>query len=336
LTKVRVRGTLGGMPWTPPALVGEFKSSSGRTVLQYYSVTISGTIRGVVSAPAGFELVEVLLTGFTLEADSHEAPAAHAAAEVQKFRYDPQSGDLEIGVAATLTTDGQPWTAEVTFVVVLTDSDAGRFTLIDTGCNGTAQCSITRLLAGAIPPGMQYIGLATQIWDVAAQHGAVPVNGIAGHKNALSVNPPDVWVDFMGVFRDGAWANDMFCEWRAVVIAFRPTEMTQVPTSLPNQFTMLGTNQVARRSITNQAPAPPGVAVTGMLDAFDGFTALFSQAIGGPEHPIWMLEASAAPPILAPSGPVTTYGVFMGTKYGDLTSTQPFLFQLSRAAGFLH
>lgn len=322
----------------PPTLVGEFKSSSGRAILQYYSYTVTtgGTFRGGISVPTGFDQVEVLLTGFTLTTDSHEAPIQQGAVSVQKFLYDALTGDLEIGVSVQFVTDGQGQDAEVTFVVILTDAAAAHFTRISTGCVGTAECNITRLLAGAVPAGMRYVGLGTQIWNLGSRSGAVPLNGIAGHENAISVNPPHVWVDFIGALRDGAWQNDIFLEWQAVVVAFDPSEMTQAPSSLPNQYTFLGTNLVTRQSFSNQASSPSGAPVRGFLDALDGFILLFSQSINGPEYPIWMIEASASAPILAPNGALTTYGAFLGTRFGDTVNTAPYFMQISRVAGFLH
>jgi hypothetical protein len=182
---------------------------------------------------------------------------------------------------------------------------------------------------------MQYIGLATQIWDLGSRVGAVPLNGIAAHMNGISVNPPSFGIDFAGAVRNGAWTNDMFFEWQALVIAFDPTEMTRAPTWLPNQYTFIG-KHASRLDLVDGAPAPAGPIVTGFLDAFEGFILLFSWAIGGPEYPVWMIEASAVPPILAPSAAITEYGIFLGTTFGDTTNTAPYEFQVSRAAGFLH
>jgi hypothetical protein len=322
-------------PPTPPSLVREFTSSSGRTVLQYYSCTAPGSFRGVLQAPAGFEQVEVLLTGFTLATDLHVARVERAAVNVQKFRYDPQTGELELGVRGQLATDGQTWRADVTFVVILTDSTAAHFTRLSTGCGATAECNISQQLAGAIPSGMQYIGLATQIWDLGSRAGAVPLNGIAAHMNAISVNPPNFGIDFAGALRNGAWTNDMFFEWQALTIAFDPTEMTRAPTWLPNQYTFIG-KHASRLYLVDGAPAPAGPIITGFLDAFEGLVLLFSWAIGGPEYPVWMIEASAVAPVLSPSGATTEYGILLGTTFGDTANTAPYEFQVSRAAGFLH
>jgi hypothetical protein len=113
-------------PPTPPTLVGEFTSSSRRTILQYYSHAAPGPFRGVLSVPAGFNQVEVLLAGSSLATDSREAPVNRARVYVQRFDYDAQTGDLEVGMAAELVTDGQGWNGEVTFVVILADDTAAR------------------------------------------------------------------------------------------------------------------------------------------------------------------------------------------------------------------
>jgi hypothetical protein len=94
-------------PPTPPTLVGEFTSSSRRTILQYYSHAAPGPFRGVLSVPAGFNQVEVLLAGCSPATDSREAPVNRARVYVPRFRYDAQTGDLEVGMAAELVTDGQ-------------------------------------------------------------------------------------------------------------------------------------------------------------------------------------------------------------------------------------
>jgi len=78
-----------------------------RTILQYYSYAAPGPFRGVLSVPAGFNQVEVLLAGCSLATDSREAPVNRARVYVPRFRYDAQTGDLEVGMAAELVTDGQ-------------------------------------------------------------------------------------------------------------------------------------------------------------------------------------------------------------------------------------
>jgi hypothetical protein len=331
-------------PGTPttPVLAGQFQSSSGRTVLQYYrhSFPAGGpsSFRGPVQMLAGFDQAEVFLCGFTVTTDAHEAEVARVSVNVQKFRYDAQTGVMELGVSTQFATDGQGFAADVTFVVIFTDAAAARFSRISSGCGGTAECNIVRSVPNAVPAGMQYIGIATQIWDVGCRTGNELINGISGDVANLAVNPPTVFVDFAGVLRNGAWTNDMFCEWQGAVIAFDPTEMTRAVTSLPFQYTILAFHVATRQTFSNQAPAPPNTVVKGFLDAFQGPTLLYSQAINGPETPPWMIEASATAPIMGPSGAISQYGVFLGSRFGDAVNAMPpdYGFQISRAAGFLH
>ena len=70
-----------------PVPAGHFQSSSGRTMLEYFRhVFPAGTpssFRGPLQVPAGFDQVEILLCGFTLSTEVHEAPARRAAVNVQ-------------------------------------------------------------------------------------------------------------------------------------------------------------------------------------------------------------------------------------------------------------
>jgi hypothetical protein len=87
----------------------------------------------------------------------------------------------------------------------------------------------------------------------------MPLNGIAVHHDGFAVHPPGFWVNWAGALRNGDWTDEMFLEWQAVVIAFDPTEMTEAPSSLPHQHTILSGFQCAnRQSIPNQCPAPLG------------------------------------------------------------------------------
>ena len=243
-----------------PVPAGHFQSSSGRTMLEYFRhVFPAGTpssFRGPLQVPAGFDQVEILLCGFTLSTEVHEAPARRAAVNVQNFGYDVTTGILDVGVTTQLVTDGQGAMSEVTFVVVLTDSAAARFSEIAASCGGNAECDIIRLVNSAVPAGMQYIGVATQIWDVGVSSGpTIPVNGIAGDIAGLAVGAPSVWLQYLGALRNGAWTNSMFCEWRGVVIAFDPAEISRFPTpNLPYQYTFLGQHQSARQVIAARLP----------------------------------------------------------------------------------
>jgi hypothetical protein len=325
-----------------PVLTAQFQSTSGRTALQYFQQTFPAgapsSFRGPVQVLPGFDQVEVFLCGFTLATDAHEAPLGRAAVNIQKFGYDAQTGVLEAGVTTQFATDGQGATSEATFVVVLTDATAARFSRISTGCGGTGECDIVRQVGSAVPTGMQYIAIATQIWDVGVRSGpGIPLNGIAGDVVSLAVNPPAVWFQYIGALRNGAWTDDMFCEWQGMVIAFDPAEMTPVTTNLPYQYTFLGQHQATRQVMPSGAVAPAGVPSVGFLDAHQGCFLFHSQAINGPESPVWMLEASASAPIMGPNSALTTYGVFLGSRFGDSVNAVPdYGFQISRAVGFLH
>ena len=323
-----------------PVPMGQFLSSSGRTALLYYRHTfpagVPSSFRGLVPGAAGFDQAEVLLCGFTLAADAHEARVGHVSAGVQRYSYDPQNGELEIGVTTMFATDGQGATSDVTFVAIFTDATAARFSTIAASCGGAAQCHIVRQLGNAVPPGMQYIGIASQLFDVGAG-SPVPVNGIAGDLDSLTVSSPTISLDYLGALRNGAFMNDMFCEWRGTVIAFDPAEMTRPVTSLPNQYTFLSQGQPQRVGFYGHAAATPSLPTTGFLDALQGCSLLYSQSINGPETPIWMIEASAQAPILAPNGALTEYGIFLGSIFGDAVNAAPnFGFQISRTVGFLH
>jgi hypothetical protein len=327
------------MPPTPtpppsPTLIGEFTSSSGRTILRYYNHRPSAVSRHAIPTPPGFEQVEVLLTGFTVATDSQEAPIRRVAAQARKVTYEVETGYLVVQVAAQIESDGQASSADVTFVVILTDADAARFTRIDTGCGGDSACHVSRRLRHAVPPGMEYIGLGVVGLGLGTADGdAIPLNTIAAQRDTLWVDPPSLDLDYAFVLSDGAGANPMFCEWAAQVVAFDPREMTQGPTYLSNQYTFAGAS-VAEQRFVSETPMPPN-AVTGFLDALDGFQFSFFQA-PGEEHPIWRVEVSAATPILGPNGVISQYGVFLGTTFGDEKKTEPYMWQLSRAAGFLH
>jgi hypothetical protein len=102
--------------------------------------------------------------------------------------------------------------------------------------------------------------VATQIRDVGTSTGpAIAVNGIGGDIASLAVSAPSVWLQYLTVLRNEAWANDMFSEWRAVAIAFDPAEISRFPTNLPYQYIYLGQHQSARQVISGSVSVPPGV-----------------------------------------------------------------------------
>src|SRR4051794_29370745 len=84
---------------TPPTLVSQFTSSSGRTVLQYFRFNATQAFRGPIQVAPGFELVEVALVGHELHTDNHVAPVHRAAVNIHRFTYDATTGKLEVGVA---------------------------------------------------------------------------------------------------------------------------------------------------------------------------------------------------------------------------------------------
>ena len=307
-----------------PTFVSRIESSSGLTALHYYRYTATEGFRGNVQAGANFDLVDVALVGYDLRTDHHAAPVQRAAVNVQMFRYDAPSGEVEVGVNPQLHTDGQGWTADVCFVVIATSSSVAHFTPIGGSGAGSGTAVIARRAFNAIPAGMEYVGLATQIWDLGSDAGAVPVNTLAAHHDGLTIAKPNCSVDYVGTFRDGHSTNQMFFEWQAVLLAFNPNEMTRVTTTLPNQYTWIG-GGVTRQAFASHAPSPPaGKPVTGFLDTDEGTVLQFGPAFGGPsgpEHPIWMIESSAQPPILGPASAITEYGTFIGTTFGDATKT---------------
>ena len=324
-----------------PLLTGQFQSSSGRTVLSYYRHAFSGgsptSFRGTVQLTPGFDQVEVLLCGFSLAADWHEAEVGRVAVNVQKFGYDAQTGALELGITTQFVTDGQTSSSEVTFVVIMTDVRAARFSPISTGCGGVAECNITTSVPVAVPTGMEYIGIGTQIWDVGSDSGPVPMNAVGGDVASLTVGLPSVAFDFLGVLRNGTFTNRMFCEWQGLVVAFDPAELTRAITPLQYQYTFLGHHVGARQFFYNQAQSPTNQPNTGFLDASQGSSLLFSQSINGPEERIWFIESSAEAPLLTPTGSITRYGVFLSSRYGETQVAAPdYTFQVSRLAGFLH
>ena len=155
--------------------------------------------------------------------------------------------------------------------------------------------------------------VATQIRDVGTSTGpAIAVNGIGGDIASLAVSAPSVWLQYLTVLRNEAWANDIFGELRAVAIAFDPAEISRFPTNLPYQYIYLGQHQSARQVISGSVSAPPGVPpFVGFIDAFQGFSLLLSQAINGPETLVWIIEPSASVPIIRPNGVLAQYGVFL-------------------------
>jgi hypothetical protein len=183
----------------PPLLTQVFRSTSGRTLIQYYTYK-SGTcgagtscnFRGILPLPAGFAQVEVFLTGFTLEAGTSAEKVKRISAKVKKYQYDSSGGQMEVGVTGRFETETmQQYSYQISFVVLLTNAQA-LFTHIGDTCLGVAQCLITALLPGSIPPTMHYIGLGTHLFDLRSMSEPLSINALSMHVDPIRVQPPDV------------------------------------------------------------------------------------------------------------------------------------------------
>lgn len=338
--------TLGSSCSTPsahqPTLSEEFRSSSGRTVIQYYTYDSGpcGTgsncdFRDILKVPAGFDQVEVFLSGFKIQSATSTDKISRVASRVQKYRYDANTGDLELGVNAQLATDSaQPYSYQTTFAVILTDAGAAIFTQVGGGCRDIAKCNITGTYPGAVPPGMQFIGLGTRMFDLGSDSGPLAINTLSAHINSLNITSlPDVQLDFLCSLQDASGANVMFSEWDASIIAFDPAEMERNNSPMFPQFSFLGHGVSVRQDITNHVQTPTATPITGFLDAFEGLSLFYAA---GQEHDIWMIESSALNfSINPPNTAITKYGIFLGTRFGDTQNAQTYSFQESRAVGLL-
>jgi hypothetical protein len=320
-------------------------------VIEYYrydsGLCAPGTncdFRDVISVPSGFDQAEVFLSGFQLGTEVQEDAVERITAAVQKHRYDAATGELEMSVFSRLASGmGQNYSYRVTFVLILTGATVATFTPIGGGCIGTASCSITDTLQGAVPAGMHYIGLATRNWDFGSDSGPLRINTISGHVNNVVVGATDVDIDYMFFLHDASAQNEMFAEWGAAVIAFDPAEMGQHGASLFPQYTFFGRSTPDRQGWTEHHTNPSGSPISGFLDAFEGLSlfdpsALRPQPPPWVDKPIWLIESSAegfANYPFAPYVALTTYGIFLGTQFGNTSTAAPFAFQESRALGFL-
>jgi hypothetical protein len=331
-----------------PMLTQRFVSSSGRTAILYFTYDaapcgggVSCGFRGLIKVFRGYDQAEVFLSGFRLEGLRQADAVSQATVSVQKFRYDPVTGAMEVGVSSGIgTASGQQYATSVTFVVLLTRLGVASFTPISTGCGGVASCSITRSLPGAVPAGMQYIGLATSNWSLGSS-GPLVLNTLSGHIDALTVSGPQVDLRYLCMMQDGSAANRMWCEWSAKVVAFDPTEMEQNGSSLFPQYTFLGWNTPSRQAWTEHATSPSRTRLTGFLDAFEGLTLTYQTfpQVPGTQNPVWLIESMASNFRLDPNVPdtaLTDYGIFLGTRFGNYATAQNYGFQLSRAIGLLH
>jgi len=331
-----------------PMLTQKFVSSSGRTAILYFTYDaapcgggVACGFRGTIKVHKGYEQAEVFLSGFRLEGLMQADAVSQANATVQKFRYDAVSGAMEVGVGSGIVTaSGQQYATSVTFVVLLTRGGVASFMPISTGCAGVASCAITRSLPGAVPAGMQYIGLATSNWSLGSGSGPLVLNTLSGHIDALTVTQPQVDLRYLCMMRDGAAANRMWCEWSAKVVAFDPAEMEQNGSSLFPQYTFVGWNTPSRHAWTEHATSPSHSRLTGFLDAFEGLTLTYQTfpSVPGTQNPVWLIESMASNFRIDPNAAdtaLTDYGIFLGTKFGNSATAQNYAYQLSRAVGFL-
>jgi hypothetical protein len=330
-------------PASPPALKSTFQSTSGRTIIKYYSYD-SGTcgtgaacgFRGLIDAPRGFAQAEVFLSGFVLEGQVKTDTLEHASAQVQKFRYDAASGEFEVGVSGQLSTGSrQPYAYSVTFAAIFTDATAAKFTRVGNGCTGVGRCNVVRAYPGAVPPNMQYIGLGSRLFDLGSNSGPVLVNVLSAHIDSITVNPPNVNLDYLCSLQNASGTNRMFCEWDASIIAFDPAEMDRNNSTLFPQSTFLVNGTSVAQRYSGQAQTPMGATIRGSFDALEGVTFLYGS---GQEHAIWLVESSASNVRISgsPASTATTdYGIFLGTTFGDRTNASVYGLQESRSLGLL-
>jgi hypothetical protein len=321
-------------------------STSGHTFIQYYTYT-SGTcgisancnFRGVIHPKSGYDQAEVFLTGFSLKRQTGVDKVQTVAAEVHKFNYDSATGDMEVGVTGSIQA-GQPYSYEISFVVLQASNAVARFTHAGNGCSGVAECHIAPSLSGSIPSGMHYIGLGTRMFHLGTDSaGPINVNAISMEARNIVINssvmPGDVSVDYTCTFRDASAQKKMFCEWDASVIAFDPAEMDRNDSAIFPQYTMGARGVSVSQQLTGRANPFSGGTIAGYFDALEGLSLFYDP---GQENPIWMVNASAFDFNLigspATSGQ-TSYGIFMGTTFADEVKAQPYTYQMSRAIGLL-
>jgi hypothetical protein len=331
-----------------PAQTQQFKSSSGKTVIEYYAYNsgpcgagLPCNFRDSIKVPAGFDQGEVFLSGFKLEAAKQSDAVYQVMATVTKHRYEPLTGALELSIAAVLDTRSrQNYSYNMSFVVILTGSALAKFTPVNTGCSGIANCRITRTLPATVPAGMHYIGLATQNWHLGSNSGPLLLNTLSVHHDGLGVNPPLVNLDYLCVMQDGRGRNRMFCEWAAKVIAFDPAEMEQNGSPIFPQYTFMSWGSAIRHFWTESSPSPSHKPIAGFLNAFEGLTLTYQTFPYKPglHSLIWLIESSAGNFRISGSASdtaLTEYGIFLGTEFGNYTTAQKYGYQESRTFGFL-
>ena len=294
---------------------------------------VACNFRGIIPVPAGFDTVEVFLSGFRLQTATMSDMVSSVGATVQKYRYNVTTGDLEVGVTSWLRTQsGQQYSYLLTFAVLLTNPGVAHLTPISTGCSGLGECHIVRSLPTAVPAGMHYIGLATSNWHLGASSGAIPLHVLSGHLDNLTLIGPAVNVDYRCAMHDTQLNTKMYCEWGAKVLAFDSSEMAQNGSLLFPQYTVIGFNTPSRHSWIEHAPNPSGNPLPGFFDALEGLSLVYA---GTSQHPVWWIEGSATGFSVAGSTALTRYGIFLGTQFGNSTTAAPYGYQMSRAFGFL-
>jgi hypothetical protein len=333
-----------------PVQVQSFASSSGKTSIQYFSYdagpcgsgsVLSCDFRGIVHVPPGYSRADVFLSGFTLKTAVQSDAVSQVSVRASKYKYDPAAGALEVGVGAGFSTrSGQNFGYSMTFVVLLTQPGVAAFSSISTGCAGVASCKISRVVPMAVPAGMQYIGLGTQLWELGSHSGPIFINTLAAHIDSLTVQPPSTSLDYWCEMHNGKAKNLMFCEWSAELIAFDPSEMEQNGSSLFPQYTFFSTGLTTHPVWINQSSSPSHAPIKGFLDAFEGLILSYQTFPyhAGTNYPIWQVDASATSFGVSPTAAdtaLTTYGVFLGVRFGNSTNTAKYLYQESRAFGLL-
>jgi hypothetical protein len=316
-----------------PKRIGRFISSSHRTVLLYYrwAITAGSGFSGSLAGPPGYEIATVIQTGYILKTLDAPAPVTRVSVTTRLDFYHSDTGRFDVSVNVHEPFED----GFVTFVAVFSDPGVATFTAMNSpSCTGPGTCGITATAAGAVPPGMQYVGVGVHEWQVGTAVGLTPVKDIGAHVDHVSVGATDVEADLTGVLTDGSSSpKSMVFEWQASVLAFKPSEMTRVVTTPPYEYPIDG-RATKRRAIKVTDANPAGRVVKGFLDGLEGFRHHFTGV--GSAHDIWMLEASSTLPVVGPVAVSRTYRVMLGTIFGETSTTDPYIYEFSRTPAFLH
>lgn len=139
-------------------------------------------------------------------------------------------------------------------------------------------------------------------------------------------------MDYLCALHDAQRQTKMYCEWGAKVIAFDPSEMAQNGSPIFPQYTFIGVHTPSRQAWIEHAPDPAGNPLPGFFDALEGLSLGYT---GARQHPVWWVEGSATKFAVSGSTALTRYGIFLGTQFGNSTTAAPYVYQMSRAFGFL-